>query len=91
MTDGSLMGTLSGLGRAAYIPEAGCNGLCALDALCFKNTIVQAESWTIHLAKNFALVFHWNEQSGHYSLIYDDELIRQVENALESRPSVASR
>jgi len=81
---GSLMGTLPGFRDCAYLPQAECNGLCVRDAYMYPNETEHGVSWTIHLTPDFSLVFLWDDETGHYSLIFDDDLLAAIDAALSS-------
>lgn len=47
-------------------------------------TVVPMESWTIHLRNDFDIMFKWNDEDSHYSVMFDDKLISDIEYYLNT-------
>jgi hypothetical protein len=78
---GTHMGLLPGFGACAHLPQAGVNALSIRDAYRYPNTVVQRESWTIHMSPDFDLTMLWDEENGHYSVLIDDDMLAAMKSA----------
>jgi hypothetical protein len=80
---GKHMGYLPGFPfrKAAHLPQAKANGLCVKDAHRYQNTIIPLVRWSIHITDDFFLHFEWDDDAGHYCLLFDNELIASLDKA----------
>ena len=81
---GNEMGSIPGFGQAAYLPQAGCNGLAASVVQKYPCSVEPGKHWTVHMSPDLDLVFLWSHEYSSYSLLFDDEIIALIDAAQPS-------